>query len=48
LYEYEDDKSFQKCQPTFQEIERNEKENKLIKVFGNRGVVLDEYDFRNN
>ena len=48
LYEYEDDKSFQKCQPIFQEIERNEKEDQLIKVFGNRGVVLDEYDFRNN
>ena len=48
LFEYEDDKSFQKCQPIFQEIERNEKEDQLIKVFGNRGVVLEEYDFRND
>ena len=47
LFEYEDDKAYQKCQPIFQEIERNEKEDQLIKVFGNRGVVLEEYDFRN-
>ena len=48
LFEYEDDKGYQKCQPIFQEIERNEKEDQLIKVFGNRGVVLEEYDFRND
>ena len=48
LFEYEDDKAYQKCQPIFQEIERNEKEDQLIKVFGNRGVVLEEYDFRND
>ena len=44
LFEYEDDKAYQKCQPIFQEIERNEKKDQLIKVFGNRGVVLEEYD----
>ena len=48
LFEYEDDKAYQKCQPIFQEIERNEKEDQLIKVFVNRGVVLEEYDFRND
>ena len=48
LFEYEDDKAYQKCQPIFQEIERNEKKDQLIKVFGNRGVVLEEYDFRND
>ena len=48
LFEYEDDKAYQKCQPIFQEIERNEKSDQLIKVFGNRGVVLEEYDFRND
>ena len=48
LFEYEDDKAYQKCQPIFQEIERDEKEDQLIKVFGNRGVVLEEYDFRND
>ena len=48
LFEYEDDKAYQKCQPIFQEIERNEKEDQLIKVFGNRGVVLEEYDFRDD
>ena len=37
LFEYEDDKAYQKCQPIFQEIERNEKEDQLIKVFGNKG-----------
>ncbi len=40
LFEYEDDKEYQKCKPIFQKIERNEKEDQLIKVFGNRGVVL--------
>ena len=48
LFEYEDDKAYQKCQPIFQEIERIEKEDQLIKNFGNRGVVLEEYDFRND
>ena len=48
LFEYEDDKAYQNCQPIFQEIERNEKKDQLIKVFGNRGVVLEEYDFRND
>ena len=48
LFEYEDDKAYQKCQPIFQEIEKNEKKDQLIKVFGNRGVVLEEYDFRND
>ena len=47
-FEYEDDKAYQKCQPIFQEIERNEKKDQMIKVFGNRGVVLEEYDFRND
>ena len=47
-FEYEDEKAYQKCQPIFQEIERNEKKDQLIKVFGNRGVVLEEYDFRND
>ena len=27
LFEYEDDKAYQKCQTIFQEIERNEKED---------------------
>ena len=40
LFEYEDDKAYQKCQPIFQEIEIDEKKDQLIKVFGNRGVVL--------
>ena len=48
LFEYEDDKAYQNCQPIFQEIEKNEKKDQLIKVFGNRGVVLEEYDFRND
>ena len=48
LFEYEDDKAYQKCQPIFREIERNEKKDQIIKVFGNRGIVLEEYDFRND
>ena len=47
LFEYEDDKAYKKCLPIFQEIERNEKEDQLMKVFGNRGIILEEYDLRN-
>ena len=46
LFEYEDEKSYKKCQPIFEEIERKEKEDQLIKVFANRGIILEEYDFR--
>ena len=31
LFKCEDDKAYQKCQPIFQEIKRNEKEDQLIK-----------------
>ena len=48
LFEYENNKAYQKCQPIFQEIERNEKEDQLIKVFWNRGEASEEYDFRND
>ena len=48
LFDYEDEKAYQKCQPIFLEIKRNEKKDQMIKVFGNRGVVLEEYDFRND
>ena len=33
LFEYEDEKVYKKCQPIFEEIERKEKEEQLIKVF---------------
>ena len=46
LFEYEDEKAYKKCQPIFEEIEMKEKEDQLIKVFGNRGIVIEEYDFR--
>ena len=46
LFEYEDEKAYKKCQPIFEEIERKEKEDQLIKVFANRGIILEEYDFR--
>ena len=46
LFEYEDDKAYRNCQPIFQEIEGNEKEDQLIKVFGNRDIILEEYEFR--
>ena len=48
LFEYEDEKAYKKCQPIFEEIERKEKEDQLIKVFANRGIILEEYDFRHN
>ena len=47
LFEYEDEKAFKKCQPIFEEIEKKEKEDQLIKIFGNRGIILEEFDFRN-
>ena len=34
LFEYEDGKAFKKCLPIFEEIERTEKKDQLIKVFG--------------
>ena len=46
LFEYEDEKAYKKCQPIFEEIERKEKEDQLIKVFANRGIILEVYDFR--
>ena len=46
LFEYEDEKAYKKCQPIFEVIERKEKEDQLIKVFANRGIILEEYDFR--
>ena len=46
LFEYEDEKAYKKCQPIFEELERKEKEDQLIKVFANRGIILEEYDFR--
>ena len=48
LFESEDDKVYQKCRPMFQEIERNEKEDQLIKVFGNKREFVEEHDFKND
>ena len=48
LFEYEVDEVYKNYQPIFQEIKRNEKEDQLIEVFGNRGMVLEEYEFRND
>ena len=46
LFEYEDEKAYKKCKPIFEEIEKKEKEDQLIKVFADRGIVLEEFDFR--
>ena len=46
LFEYEDEKAYKKRQPFFEKIERKEKEHQLIKVFANKGIILEEYDFR--
>ena len=40
LFEYEDEIAYKKCKPLFEEIERKEKEDQLIKVFANRGIIL--------
>ena len=37
LFEYEDDRAYQKCQPIFQEIERNEKKRSIDKSFWKQG-----------
>ena len=46
LFEYEDEKAFKKCQPIFEEIEKR-KRRSTHKIFGNRGIILEEFDFRN-
>ncbi len=47
LLEYADEKAYKKLQPIFKEIEKKEKEDQLIKVFSNRGIILEELGFRN-
>ena len=44
LFEYEDEKKYKKCQPIWQEIERKSKDEAPVKIFANRGIVLEDND----
>ena len=44
IFEYEDEKKYKKCQPIWQEIERKSKDEALVKIFANRGIVLEDND----
>ena len=45
LFEYKDENAFKKCQLIWQEIEKNMKAETPVKVFANRGIVLDDSKF---
>ena len=45
LFEYKDEESYKKCQLIWQEIEKNMKAEMPVKVFANRGIVLDDIKF---
>ena len=45
LFEYKDEESYKKCQLIWQEIEKNMKAEMPVKVFANRGIVLDDSKF---
>ena len=40
-----DEESYKKCQLIWQEIEKNMKAEMPVKVFANRGIVLDDIKF---
>ena len=44
IFEYEDEKTYKKCQPIWQEIERKSKDEAPVKIFANRGIVLEDND----
>ena len=46
LFEYEDELSFKKCQPIWQEIEKNQTSQAPVKIFSNRGIVIDDKKFK--
>ena len=45
LFEYKDEEAYKKCQFIWQEIEKNMKIRSPVKVFANRGIVLDDSKF---
>lgn len=42
LFEYKDEKSYKNCQDIWQEEERNTKATSPVKIFANRGIVLED------
>ena len=45
LFEYKDENAYKKCQLIWQEIEKNMKAEVPVKVFANRGIVLEDNKF---
>ena len=44
IFEYEGEETYKKCQPIWQEIERQSKDEAPVKIFANRGIVLEDND----
>ena len=42
IFEYKDENAYKNCQPIWQEIEKQDKSKVPIKIFANRGIVLEE------
>ena len=42
LFEYKDENSYKNCQPIWQDIEKQGKTKVPMKVFANRGIVLED------
>ena len=47
LFEYKDDLAYKNCQSIWQEVEKNMKAQGTVKVFANRGIVLDDWKSEN-
>ncbi len=42
LFEYRDEKAYKDCQEIWQDIEKNMKSETVVKVFANRGIVVED------
>ena len=42
LFEYRDEKAYKDCQEIWQDIEKNMKSESVVKVFANRGIVVED------
>ena len=44
IFEYKDEEAYKKCQPIWQGIEGEIKNEAPVKIFANRGIVLEDND----
>ena len=42
IFEYKDENAYKNCQPIWQEIEKQDKSKVPMKIFANRGIVLED------